>query len=137
MRKLIYVLSALFLMSGIGCSQTGNKKSSEISFKDGQEFDFGKIKFDSQGSNDFVFKNTRKAPLIITNVKTSCGCTVPTYPKEPVGVKAESAIKVKYDTKRVGKFSKTITVFSNAKNSPVTLKIKGEVLPQEIDNNNE
>ena len=87
----------MFLFTSMGCSQTGNKKSSEMTFKDGTEYDFGKISFMGDGTCEFIFKNTGKAPLLITNVKSSCGCTVPTYPKEPIGKKKKSAIKVKYE----------------------------------------
>ena len=69
--------------------------------------------------------------LIITNVKSSCGCTVPSYPKEPVKKSKKEKIHVKYDTKRIGNFNKTITVYSNAKNSPVKLHIKGEVVKKD------
>ena len=131
MKNVLYLFFAFLISSTMSCSQNENSNDSEITFKDGLEFDFGKIPFNSEGIHEFVFKNTGKVPLLINNVKTSCGCTVPTYPKEPVEVKATEKISVKYDTKRVGNFHKTITVYSNSKNSPVTLQIKGEVLPEE------
>ena len=65
--------------------------------------------------------------MILSNVKSSCGCTIPEWTKEPIMPKASGVIKVKYNTTRVGTFQKSITVYSNAKNSPVVLTIKGEV----------
>jgi len=98
----------------------------EITFKN-VENDFGFLPYKGDGTCEFVFKNTGKAPLILTNVKSSCGCTIPTWPRDPIAPGEEQSIKVKYDTKRQGKFSKTITVYSNASNSPVALTIKGQV----------
>lgn len=89
--------------------------------------DYGEIKKESDGTCEFVFKNTGKEPLVLSNVQSSCGCTVPTWPKEPVLSGKSAMIKVVYDTKRMGIISKTITVTSNAKTSPVVLTIKGVV----------
>ncbi|MCB0756766.1 MAG: DUF1573 domain-containing protein, partial [Flavobacteriales bacterium] len=75
-------------------------------------------------------------PLIISKAKGSCGCTVPEWPKEPIAPGAKSAIKVKYDTKRVGPISKSVTITSNSvDNSTFLLKIKGTVkaVPTEED----
>ncbi len=128
MKQITYFLMITLFVTTVGCAQNENSNDAEMIFKDGQEHDFGKIQYDGDGSFEFEFKNTGKVPLIITNVKSSCGCTVPTYPKEPIKKKGKASIKVKYDTKRVGTFTKTITVYSNAKNSPITLRIKGEVV---------
>lgn len=128
MKKVLNLSIAILLIFTIGCSQNeGGESNSEMTFKEDLTFSYGKIKQNSDGSHDFIFKNTGKDPLIITNVKSSCGCTVPTYPLEPVKKGGSGTINVKYDTKRIGTFNKTITVYSNAKNSPVKLRIKGEV----------
>jgi hypothetical protein len=92
------------------------------------EHDFGTIKQGGDGSFDFVFTNTGVEPLVLSNVHSSCGCTIPSWPKEPIPPKAKEAIKVKYDTQRIGKFNKTITVTSNAGEAPIVLKISGEVM---------
>lgn len=135
MKKLINLSIAAMLLFTVACSQNDEGKSNaEMTYKEDLTFDFGKIKHNSDGVHEFTFKNTGKDPLIITNVKSSCGCTVPTYPKEPVKKGEKGKIHVKYDTKRIGGFHKTITVYSNAKNSPVKLHIKGEVFDDE-DNN--
>ena len=89
--------------------------------------DYGTIKQDAEGTRTFTFTNDGKTPLIISEAHGSCGCTVPTYPKEPIMPGQKAEIKVHYDTHRVGPFSKSVTVNSNAKNSPVVLKINRTV----------
>ena len=91
--------------------------------------DYGTIEHDADGNREFKFKNTGKEPLIIYSATGSCGCTVPTWPKEPIKPGETGSIKVHYDTKRVGNFEKTITVASNGKTPSKTLKIKGIVKP--------
>ncbi len=90
--------------------------------------DFGTIEKNSDGTRVFSFSNTGNGPLIISNVKTSCGCTVPTYSKEAILPGESGEIEIKYDTKRLGSFSKTITVLSNANQTKKTLKIKGNIV---------
>jgi hypothetical protein len=80
---------------------------------------------------EFEFKNTGKSPLTIQNVQTSCGCTTAEKPTAPVMPKKSSKIIVNYDTKRVGHFTKTITIKTDAQEEPIILTIKGNVLPQE------
>ena len=91
--------------------------------------DYGKIEHNADGVRKFVFKNNGTDPLIIKNAKGSCGCTVPTWSREPIAPGATSEIGVKYATNRVGKFTKTITLTTNADKRPVILTIKGEVNP--------
>ena len=98
----------------------------EISF-DETTFDFGTLQKGDECQHEFKFLNKGKEPLIISNCQASCGCTTPACPKEPIAPGTSSSIKVKYDSNRVGVFTKTITVTSNAKNSPVTLVIKGKI----------
>jgi len=93
-----------------------------------ETIDYGKIEKGADGTRDFEFTNTGDEPLIISDVKSSCGCTVPEKPKGPVAPGAKSVIKVKYDTNRVGKIRKTITVYSNATEPIKALKINGEVM---------
>lgn len=89
--------------------------------------DYGKIKYMGDGTCEFTFKNTGNEPLLLTNVRAACGCTTPTWPKEPIKKGKEGTIVVKYNTRIIGSFTKTIRVYSNAKTSPVTLKITGAV----------
>ncbi len=101
--------------------------NAEISFNK-EVHDYGKIEKGGNGVCEFVFTNTGTDPLIISKARGSCGCTVPTWPKEPIAPGASSSIKVKYDTKRVGPINKSVTLTSNAKNSPTkVLRIKGTV----------
>lgn len=92
-----------------------------------EQHDFGTISKGDNGTTEFSFKNTGKEPLIITDAKGSCGCTVPQWPKEPIKPGASASIKVTYDTKRVGAFTKTVTLTSNAKTPSKILTIKGVV----------
>ena len=132
MKRIINISIGIMLIFTTACSQNDEgKNNAEMTFKEDLTFDYGKIKQNSEGTHEFVFKNSGNNPLIITNVKSSCGCTVPTYPKEPVKKGNKGNIHVKYDTKRIGVFNKTITVYSNAKNSPIKLRIKGEVFREE------
>ena len=101
-------------------------KVAEITFES-LEHDYGNIYKGDNGECEFVFKNTGKAPLQITNARASCGCTVPSWPKEPIAPGKKSIIKVKYDTNRLGTINKSITVTSNAINNSVVLHIKGHI----------
>ena len=92
--------------------------------------DYGTIKNGANGECVFEFKNTGDAPLLISNSRGSCGCTVPEWPKEPIAPGAKGTIKVKYDTKRPGPINKSVTINSNAVNEPTkVIRIKGNVLP--------
>jgi hypothetical protein len=95
-----------------------------------ETIDYGTIEHNSDGNRKFTFTNNGNKPLIITNTQGSCGCTVPTTPKEPIAPGAKGSIGVKYDTNREGAFTKTVTVTSNAEGQATkTLTIKGTVLP--------
>ena len=95
---------------------------------DTELIDYGTIEQNADGKRTFRFKNVGKSPLIISNVKGSCGCTVPTKPTEPIMPGAFGEIKVKYATNRLGRFSKTVTITSNASEAKKVVRIKGEVL---------
>lgn len=95
-----------------------------------ETIDYGTIAHNADGNRSFEFTNNGNKPLIITNAQGSCGCTVPTTPKEPIAPGAKGTIGVKYATDRVGAFTKTVTVSSNAEGMPSkVLTIKGTVLP--------
>jgi outer membrane lipoprotein-sorting protein len=94
-----------------------------------ETIDYGTIAHNADGKREFVFTNNGNKPLIITNAQGSCGCTVPTSPKEPIAPGAKGTIGVKYATDRVGPFTKTVTITSNAAGQATkTLTIKGTVL---------
>lgn len=107
-----------------------NPNAAEIKFEE-EVHDFGTIPFGGNGVYDFKFTNVGKEPLIISNAKGSCGCTVPKWSKEPIMSNQSGTINVSYDTKRQGAFTKTVTVTSNAATATKTLTIKGTVLSQE------
>lgn len=92
-----------------------------------ETIDYGKISKGSKGERIFTFTNVGDAPLIIKNIQSSCGCTVPKKPEKPIMPGEKGEIKVSYDTERIGGFSKQITIFSNAKNTRKIIKIKGFV----------
>jgi hypothetical protein len=88
--------------------------------------DYGNIYQGENGDCYFVFKNTGKAELILTNCSSSCGCTVPQWPREPIAPGQKETIKVTYDTKRIGRIQKQIYVDSNA-GERITLTITGNI----------
>lgn len=90
--------------------------------------DYGTIEQNSDGMRTFTFINEGDAPLLITKVKTSCGCTVPSYSKAPILPGHTGELQIKYDTKRLGAFTKTVTVISNAEGGNKILKIKGNIV---------
>jgi hypothetical protein len=90
--------------------------------------DYGTIEQGSDGSFEFKFTNEGKTPLILNNVRSSCGCTVPSWTREPIQPGSGGSIKVVYNTASIGSFSKSVTVNSNAVNSSVLLQIKGNVV---------
>jgi len=119
-----FVLIALVALVSFGVNA-----QAKISFK-AETVDYGTIAKNSDGVRVFEFTNTGNAELVITDVKSSCGCTVPKKPDGPIAPGASSTIEVKYDTKRVGPIRKTITVYSNADEPIKALKIKGEILAE-------
>ncbi len=96
--------------------------------------DFGQLTQGDPASIEFKFSNTGDAPLLLSNVRSSCGCTIPTWPHEEIAPGKSGSITVKYDSNRVGPINKTVTVESNAVNNSVVLKISGEVKkkPEEV-----
>jgi hypothetical protein len=121
-------LILMVLISGFGFAQTGAKI--EFKAKD-NTIDYGTIsKKSDNGIRSFEFTNTGDAPLIVTNVLSTCGCTVPTKPTEPIMPGKNGKIEVKYSM-ILGPIRKTITVETNAVNyedGRIALKIKGEVI---------
>lgn len=128
------ILLSLMLIAGATTISTNTVTAQEVSNGAQISFtkethDYGTIKNGANGTCTFEFKNTGNAPLILSNAKGSCGCTVPTWPKEPVAPGATGVISVKYDTKRPGAINKSVTITSNATNEPnKVIRIKGTVL---------
>ena len=123
MKKLLMLL----FVGVIGFTATAQDKTAKIEFKN-DVIDYGEITKGSDGVRVFEFTNTGAVPLVISNVRSSCGCTIPKKPKDPIAPGDTGVIEVKYDTNRVGPIRKTITVQSNAETPTVALKIKGTVV---------
>jgi len=130
MKKALLIVSITVLCLSIGCSQVARSENSSgsgsIQFET-LEHDFGAIPQGGDGTFEFVFKNTGEQPLLLNNVRSSCGCTVPEWPKEPIGKGEKASIKVSYNTRITGSFTKSIAVYTNTGDKPVTLVIKGNV----------
>ncbi|MCP4120532.1 MAG: DUF1573 domain-containing protein [Bacteroidetes bacterium] len=120
MKHLFLFIAAAFIMSGSLSAQ----ELEEVVKTDGPKMEFessqvtyGSIDQHSDPLRKFNFTNTGTEPLVITAAKGSCGCTVPSYPKEPILPGATGEIEVRYDTKRIGAFTKSITLTTNAVNN--------------------
>ena len=125
--SLVLVILALTVSSNKAFAQI--EAGSKIEFSK-ETHDYGTVKYGADGSCTFEFQNTGNEPLIISNAKGSCGCTVPEWPKEPIAPGAKGVIRVKYDTNRPGPINKNVTITSNAINEPnKVIRIKGEVGP--------
>lgn len=120
-------LALIALVALIGFA--AQAQQAKITFKE-DTIDYGTIAKGSDGVRVFQFTNTGDVPLIVGDVKSSCGCTVPKKPEGPIAPGASSSIEVKYDTNRVGPIRRTVTVYSNASEPMVALKIKGEVMSE-------
>lgn len=124
MKKIVTV----FLLAIFTFPTHAQEKIAKIEFKS-DVIDYGTVENGSDGVRVFQFTNTGSAPLVISRVYSSCGCTIPKKPEDPILPGENGEIQVKYDTKRTGPIRKTITVNSNATEATKALKIKGEVLP--------
>lgn len=120
-------LSVMAQNSGLNLAVEGGP---QIEFVE-ETIDYGTISQHADGNREFIFTNTGNAPLIVSNCKGSCGCTVPKCPTEPILPGETASIKVKYATDRLGKFTKTITVTSNASGEPTkVIKVTGDVIAE-------
>lgn len=126
------ILSILMLVvAGITTSAVAQEiiQGAAIEFEE-DIHNYGDVPHGGNGTFAFVFKNVGTEPLLITNAKGSCGCTVPTWPQEPIAPGKTASIDVTYDTQRVGAINKSVTIMSNAVNDPVkVIQIAGTVLP--------
>ncbi len=130
MKKVLFVVLAT-LIGFVATAQDKETKKANIKFAT-QEIDYGTILRGSNGERTFKFTNTGDAPLVVSSATSTCGCTIPSFSREPIAPGKTGEIKVKYNTERIGGISKTITVTSNAANEPtVYLRIKGVVKVEE------
>ena len=133
MKRLIGLVVLALLVVSAAWSQAAlpteaPSTSSPVMEFESMEVDYGVIQQNAEPYREFHFTNTGDAPLIISNAKGSCGCTVPEWPKEPVQPGESNVIKVRYATNRIGKFNKTVTLTTNDAEGQHVLRISGEVL---------
>lgn len=138
MKKLFFLFvglvisgSALFAQSTVVPTQADNPNAPVV-FLTETLYDYGKIEQDGDGVHNFIYKNIGKEPLVLSKVRSSCGCTIPSWSQEPLLSGQQDTIKVKYDTHRIGPFAKTVSIFSNAKVPVVVVRIQGEVVPKSV-----
>jgi hypothetical protein len=131
------LLTTLAILALVIVSTACDRSPEEKAKVSGQEIwfeelmhDYGQIEEDSDGSWSFAFKNLGEKAIVINRVRSTCGCTVPDWPREPIEPGASGEITVKYNTATTGTFLKSVVVYSSAANSPVKLQIKGKVVPR-------
>jgi len=137
MKKIFTLLFMVAMVTSISFAQETVAAEETISGPvmnfESMTVDYGTIEQNSDPLRSFIFTNTGNEPLQITHAKGSCGCTVPEYPKEPIMPGEQAKINVRYDTKRVGKFVKSVTLTTNTTSGKEKLTIKGEVLKKEAE----
>ncbi len=122
------IMLSLFLQSCRNEEGKRAKGDALITFAE-VKFDYGEITFKSDGDCEFPFHNTGTRPLVLTHVKSTCGCTIPDWPSKPIKAGEQGIIRVSYDTQNIGFFNKSIYVYSNASNGVQRLYITGRVNP--------
>lgn len=130
MKKIVLTIIALvFAFSGLHAqNETSVPEGPEITL-DKDIHDYGTVVQNGDGLSHFTITNTGNEPLILSNVKSSCGCTVPKWTKEPIMPGGTTVIDVKYATNRIGPINKSVTISSNAVNTPTkVIRIKGKVI---------
>ena len=131
MKKLAVLLFIGCISFSLNAQETTSVKKADpnaAKFKfETKDVDYGTIERDADGVRLLKFTNIGKSPLIISNATSSCGCTVPSIPKEPIMPGDTGEITVKYDTHRVGKIAKSITITSNADRPKIIIPVRGTV----------
>lgn len=132
----IFLIAAGLSLPGIARqNQSEQEKDTNraiISFEQ-TTLDLGEIPYSSKGNCWFHFQNTGKSPLILTSVMTTCDCAASSWPRKPVLPGKKDSIRVIYNTNTAGFFSKTLEVWSNAKNSPTILTVKGKIITNKFE----
>ena len=124
MKQILSILAFVLGCTFVANAQTANGPVMKF---ETTSIDYGSIDKGGDPIRKFKFTNTGNEPLIIKTAKGSCGCTVPTYPKEPIMPGESNVIEVRYDTQRVGVFTKTVSLTTNETTDTHTLTIKGDV----------
>jgi len=135
MKKIVTILFIGFLAISMNAQEKQTEKTQDPNAPvfefETEVIDYGKIELNADGVRIFKFKNIGKSPLVINKIDSSCGCTVPKKPTDPIMPGETGEIEVKYATNRPGGFSKMITLHSNASEPVKRLRIKGIVLKPE------
>lgn len=137
MKKLVFlavfalVAQVAFAQEAAPASAAASQASSDfaIAAVDNEVFDFGKIQQGIPATHEFTFVNKGRVPMIITNAQPSCGCTVPSWSKDPIPPGGQGFVKATFNAAAPGAFDKTVTVTANVASGIVMLRIRGEVLP--------
>ena len=127
MKNFVIIIALVFSVVIADAQDEAKVNGPEIFFKK-TTHDYGTIDLNGDGTYNFEFTNIGNEPLILSKPRSSCGCTVPSWPKEPILPGETNKIKVTYNIHKSGAFNKTVTVFSNSKKKSTTLlRIKGKV----------
>jgi len=128
MKQFVLALLTLVCLSFVGYAQEERTEGALMTFEN-KDHEFGSIFQGVKTENTFVFKNTGTKPLIISGAQGSCGCTVPRWPKEPIMPGEQGEVYVSFNSEgKYGTQDKTVTINSNATNSPIVLHMKGNVV---------
>ncbi|MCS5490037.1 DUF1573 domain-containing protein [Algoriphagus limi] len=127
MKKLGLLLSALIVLVAF---QAQAQSGPVLTFKE-KSIDFGDIVQGAKVSHTFEFTNTGDAPLVISNVAATCGCTVPSWPKEPVAPGSTAKIEVSFNSAgKMGKQNSVVRIYSNASEPIEKVSLISNVLPR-------
>lgn len=131
MKKVIFTVLALFVALGVYAQESAEPQGPKITFEN-KTHDFGDITQGDVVKHVFTFKNTGTEPLILSNVQTTCGCTAPQWPREPIAPGASANLTIQFNsTGKQGKQNKVITIFSNATNAQERITVSTFVMPKE------
>jgi len=129
MKKLGLLLTAFALVFAFNATAQ-EQSGAAITFKE-KSIDFGDITQGDKVSHTFELTNTGNAPLVISNVAATCGCTVPSWPKEPIAPGKTSEIKVSFNsTGKMGKQNSVVRIYSNASEPIEKVSLISNVLPK-------
>jgi len=124
MKKSFSLFVALFVLVAVGYAQKGVLKFTQ------ETHDFGKIEQGKPVTYVFEFKNTGADPVVINDAAASCGCTKPSWTREPVMPGKTGSVSATFNAAAAGPFNKSVTVTSNAEGGQTVLYLKGEVVTQ-------
>ncbi|MFD2932541.1 DUF1573 domain-containing protein [Spirosoma flavum] len=121
MKNILSLFVALFVFVSVGYAQKGVLKFTK------ETHDFGKVEQGKPVTHVFDFKNTGTDPIVINDAQASCGCTKPSFSREPIMPGKSGSISATYNAASAGPFNKSVTVTSNAESGQTVLYLKGEV----------